>query len=191
MTERKPLFMNDTEGYSEEMSITDSMVLGGLTMGGDIALDGYKVTGSSLGPFNSGDLVPKDYVDDAISLGITEAPKVENTLVVLEAISVGDPVYFTSTNNNIGKGDTTDLKSKIIGVARTAQATPGLTCEIVTAGPCVGCLVGAIAGTAYFLQTGGGVGTAIPGSSKRVIQVGISINATDLFVRIIDLGKKA
>ena len=32
---------------------------------------------------------------------------------------------------------------------------------------------------------------ALPGSGKRVIQVGIAMNSTDLFVRIVDYGKKA
>jgi hypothetical protein len=52
-------------------------------------------------------------------------------------------------------------------------------------------LSGATAGDRYYLQDGGGIGTTIPSASKRIIQVGIAINATDLFVRIVDFGKKA
>jgi len=122
----------------------------------------------------------------------TETPKIENTLTVGESILVADPVYFTNTNNRVGKGDTTDAKAKIVGVARTAQATPGNTCEVVSAGPAVGILSGATAGDAYYLQTGGGIGTSpAPGAGKRVIQVGVAINQTDLFVRILDYGKKS
>jgi hypothetical protein len=36
MAERKPLFMSETEGYQQEMPVTDSITLGGLTMGGNI-----------------------------------------------------------------------------------------------------------------------------------------------------------
>lgn len=121
----------------------------------------------------------------------TEAPKVENSLAVSEAVAVGDPVYFTNTNNRVGKGDTTDPKSNIIGVARTAQSTPGDTAEIVSIGPATGVLSGATAGDRYYLATNGGISTALPGAAKRVIRVGYAINGTDLWVEIADFGKKA
>jgi hypothetical protein len=301
MTERKPLFMDQTEGFATEIPTTDSITLGGLTMGGDVIMGGNKVTGLGL-PTAGGDAVNKTYADgiamgliviapvvvrsdsnqaalsglptiDGITLinndrllltnqttasenGIwvvhagawtrpadfpnggsayhaftlvlngntyagtswvcitaspndvidtnsltfvqfstpsisSEAPKIENTLTVDEAILAGDPVYYTTTNNRVGKGDTTDAKSKIIAIARTAQATAGSTLEGVSAGPCVGILTGALVGTAYYLKTTGGLSTALPGSNKRVIQCGVAINATDLFVRIVDFGKKA
>jgi len=43
MAERKPLFMQ-TSGFSEEMATSDSMQLGGLTMGGAIAMGGNQLS---------------------------------------------------------------------------------------------------------------------------------------------------
>ena len=40
-------------------------------------------------------------------------------------------------------------------------------------------------------QATGGIGTSLPSAGNRVIQVGKAENATDLFVDIIDYGKKA
>jgi hypothetical protein len=125
------------------------------------------------------------------SSAATEAPKIENTLAVGEAIAAGDPVYFTNTNNRVGKSDTVDPKARVAGVARTGQSTPGNTAEIVSAGICAGVLSTATAGDAYYLATGGGVSTSLPGSSKRVIRVGYAVNASDLWVEITDFGKKA
>jgi hypothetical protein len=44
MAARKPLFMG-SEGFSEEMATSDSMTLGGLTMGGNIVMGTNKLTG--------------------------------------------------------------------------------------------------------------------------------------------------
>lgn len=150
-----------------------------------------QVTATNLDTLTAGSSSNADSLHAHAASVATEAPKVENTLTVGEAISAGDPVYFTNTNNRIGKSDTSDSKAKVIGIARTAQPTPGDTCEVVASGPCAGVLSGATSGNAYYLQTGGGIGTSLPGAGKRVIQVGIAINTTDLFVRILDYGKKS
>lgn len=149
------------------------------------------VSAANLDTLTAGSSSNADALHTHASSPATEAPKIENTLLVGEAIAVADPVYFTGTANRIGKSDTVDPKAYVIGVARTAQATPGSSCEVVTAGPCAGVLSGATAGDRYYLQDGGGIGTTIPGGGKRIIQVGIAINGTDLFVRIVDFGKKA
>jgi hypothetical protein len=122
----------------------------------------------------------------------TEAPKVENTLAVAESIGVADPVYQSATADRVGKARADDTtKSYVVGIARTAQATVGSTSEVVSAGPAAGLLSGATPGQPYYLQATGGIGTATPGAGSRVIQCGVAKNATDLFVRIVDFGKKA
>lgn len=121
----------------------------------------------------------------------TEAPKVSNALPVAEAVAAGDPVYFSTTNDRVGKGDTVDSKAKIVGVAATGQVTVGNTAPIITSGVASGVLSGATSGDPYYLATGGGLSTSTPGAGKRVIQVGVAKNATDLWVRVIDFGKKA
>jgi hypothetical protein len=154
-----------------------------------------QVTAGNLDTLTAGSASNADALHSHSSGVATEAPKVENTLTVIEAIAIGDPVYFTNTNNRIGKGDTTDPKAFICGVARTAQPTPSSTCEVVSLGPCAGVLNGLVptpvAGDRFYLQTGGGIGVALPGSGKRQIRVGYAINASDLFVEIMDFGKKA
>lgn len=129
----------------------------------------------------------------ATGLKTLRAPKVDDNYVVDGAIAAGDAVNWSSTNSRIEKSDAaTDAKSRVIGVAKTAGTTAGTdSVEVVSAGPCLGVLSGATVNTPYYLQSGGGIGTAIPGSGTRTIQVGKAMNATDLWVQILDFGKKA
>lgn len=123
--------------------------------------------------------------------GSDEATRVENDFTASEAVSAGDPVYFDSTANQFGKGDAgTGSKAWIFGIARQAISTSA-SGPIVSAGPAAGVLSGATPGARYYLQAGGGIGTSVPGSGNRVIYVGSAINATDLFVQLVDFGKKA
>lgn len=122
----------------------------------------------------------------------TEAPKVENALNVDEAIVVADPVYFTGTGDRVGKARAdADAKSRVMGVARTAQPTPGSPSEIVSIGECAGALTGATPGTPYFLGSAGGISTSLPGGGNRLILVGYAVSADDLWISIHDYGKKA
>lgn len=152
---------------------------------------GANVTSTNLDTLVGGSSSNADSLHTHSSAPATEAPKVENSLAVGEAIAVGDPVYATNTNNRIGKSDTIDPKARVIGVARTAQGTVGNTCEVVSSGIAASVLSGATAGDAYYLATGGGLTTSLPGASKRQIRVGFAVNATDLFVKIDDFGRKA
>jgi hypothetical protein len=121
-----------------------------------------------------------------------ESARVENSLPVDEAVAVADPVAFSTVNDRVlkARGDS-DAKSRVIGLARTAQAVQGNTAEIVTAGIAVGTLTGATVNTPYYLGATGGISTSMPGAGNRLVQVGVAKNATDLFVRVIDYGKKA
>jgi len=118
--------------------------------------------------------------------------RLENSYAVDEAISVADPVAIATVNDRIYRGRAdNDVKARIVGVATSAQAVVGNPADFVSHGVAAGVLVGAVVGTPYYLQSTGGLGTASPGAGERVIQVGIAKNATDLFVRIVDYGKKA
>jgi len=157
------------------------------------AMKGLSLTASGLAVTVDGTSVSFNGSGQLQSTGVSEAARIENTMTVLAAggVSAGDPVYITSTNNEIDKGDTSpDAKARIIGVARTS-GIGGATSEVVSLGICAGVLAGATAGTPYYLATGGGLATALPGAGKRVIECGIAKNATDLFVHMIDYGKKA
>ena len=121
-----------------------------------------------------------------------EAQRVENTIAVAEAVAVADPVYWNGVNDQIGKALANDnTKSRVMGLAKTAQATPGSSAEVVSHGIAVGVLSGATVGTPYYLQAAGGISSAVPGAGNRVILVGYAKNATDLWVQILDYGKKA
>jgi len=122
-----------------------------------------------------------------------EAPKVEDTRTTSTDTTVnGDPVYING-NDVVGKARAdTDTKSRVIGLVRTGGGAAPTSVEIVTLGPCTGILGGGgVANTPYYLQATGGIGTSLPVGATRVIQVGKALNANDLFVQIIDYGKKA
>jgi hypothetical protein len=127
-----------------------------------------------------------------LKVGAAPASVIKAAYAVNEAIAIADAVNWSSTNDRVEKSRAdTDAKSRVIGVAETAQGTVGLTADIVAHGPAANTLTSATAGTAYYLQSTGGIGTSLPGAGNRVIQVGIAKNSTDLFVRIVDYGKKA
>jgi hypothetical protein len=129
----------------------------------------------------------------ASGLAVLRAPKTAENYAVSEAVAAGDPVaWSTSTNNQLVKSlANNDAKSRVIGVASTAAGSAGQTVDVVTAGVAAGVLSGATVGTPYYLATAGGLSTSLPGSGQRVIQVGFAKNASDLFVRVVDYGKKA
>jgi hypothetical protein len=109
-----------------------------------------------------------------------------------EALLKADPVYWSSTNDRVGKARAdNDAKSRVIGVAETAQPSTGNPVPVVGQGMILGAVSLAIAGTPYYLQATGGLGTAVPGANKRVILCGYATNATDFWVHILDFGKKS
>lgn len=151
-----------------------------------LATDGtglyVKVNGTSITFNGSGQL----------QVGAAPASRVSADYAVGEAIAIGDAVNWSATNDRIEKSRAdTDAKARVIGVAETAQGTVGQNSTIVSHGPCVGAITTATAGQAYYLQATGGIGTSLPGAGDRVVQVGIAKNASDLFVRVVDYGKKA
>jgi len=125
-------------------------------------------------------------------LRIVRAPRVDAKYdaAMSESISSGDPVAWAAgANDKLAKGmASVDAKSRIIGVARTS----GASVAIVSEGVAEGVLSSATAGDPYYLQGSGGVGPfSSISAGQRVIRVGFAKNASDLFVHIADLGKKA
>lgn len=120
------------------------------------------------------------------------AQKVENTFTTAtDATSDGDPIYWNG-NNTIGKSTASvDAKARIAGIIRTGSGAAGATPEVVTHGPCAGILSGATANTPYYLGDSGGLSTSLPSAGNRVMLVGYALNATDLFIKIEDYGKRA
>lgn len=128
-----------------------------------------------------------------LQVGSAPASRVSASYAVNEAIAIGDPVDWSSTNDRIEKSQAnTVAKSFVMGVAETAQVTVGNNATVVSQGVATGVISGATAGTPYYLQATGGMGTALPtgGGRRRIVQVGVAKNATDLWVRVVDYGRR-
>ena len=150
------------------------------------------VTATNLNTLTAGSSSNADALHTHALPSVPYAGRVEDSLAVAEPVAAGDPVFQASTNDRVGKADASnDIKSRVFGVARVSQNTVGDSTPVVYVGPCPSVLTGATAGDAYYLQSGGGIGTSLPGAGKRVIRVGVAKNATDLHVFILDYGKKA
>jgi hypothetical protein len=154
-----------------------------------------QVTAANLNLLTAGGVTPPDAssLHSHAAAPSTSAEKIEKNMGCAGGtVSIGDPVYISAANK-VDEADTTDAKSKVIGVARTNPAANIV--PVVVAGVCDGVLPSEgetpSPGQAYYLATGGGLTRSLPGAAKRVIQCGMCWNATDLFVRIVDFGKKA
>jgi hypothetical protein len=107
------------------------------------------------------------------------------------ALSIADPVYQSSTNDQVDKARAdTVAKSWVVGLV-AAAVSAGASATVYTSGKVASVLSGATAGARYYLQATGGIGTTAPSSGNRLIQVGYAVNATDLRVGIIDYGSRA
>lgn len=112
-------------------------------------------------------------------------------LVTADALSSGDPVYISTTNNQVGKGRAdTDAKSYLIGLNTNASVSATATAQIICQGVNPGVLVGATAGTRYYVDTAGGIVATTPPATGNIVQVGFALNATDLWVMIQRFGKR-
>lgn len=119
------------------------------------------------------------------------SPKVDDNRTYDNTIAVGDPVQWSTTANRVKKClASADATSYVMGVAVTAGVAAD-TGEVVSHGPALGVIAGATAGAYYYLAAAGGLSTTIPGSNQRTVRCGYAINATDLWVEIMDFGKKA
>lgn len=151
-----------------------------------------QVTAANLDTLTAGSASNADSLHTHSLPTVPYAGRIQNSYPAFEAISAGDPVYQTTTNDQVGRGDAAaTVKSRVIGLALTAQSTPGDPVPVVSSGMVATVLTGATAGTPYYLAAGGGLTHTLPGAGNRVIEVGVAKNATDLFVRIVDYGKKA
>ena len=125
-------------------------------------------------------------------LSTLSAPMVSANYVAKTAIAIGNPVCMGGTDGEFGNADASDTTlARVLGIAMSATTTETDTFQMISSGPALGILTGATVQTPYYLQAGGGISPTLPGSGNRVIQVGIAMNATDLFVRIFDYGARS
>jgi len=124
----------------------------------------------------------------------TEAPVIETDWVAGPAgVTVKYPVHTTAVANEVLNGDTdTDANCAVIGVAMSTEPSDdpvavqsyGLVVDGIDG-------LGFAAGDRIYLKTNGGLHNAAPAGGKRVVEMGFAKNAKDLFLRIIDRGRKA
>lgn len=121
-----------------------------------------------------------------------EAKRVEDTHLNNIAISAGQAVRWSSTSNEITTADNGSAAgSRCIGVARTGGASNPGTSEVVKHGIAASVLSGKTVNTPIFLGSSGALvewaSLPVPG---RVIRMGYMVNASDLDVQIMDLGRR-
>lgn len=125
-------------------------------------------------------------------LAVSYAPDYQTTRTTGAAgVTAGAGVYYSGAGV-VSNGDCTNIaKVGIIGVAM-ASIGAGLPAQIAQNGHIItGILTGATPGTPYYMSATGLpiVAGSLPGSA-RAIQLGFAATATDLEVRVQDMGKK-
>lgn len=117
---------------------------------------------------------------------------VRKDMVSSEAFSAFDPIAQSSTAGKVMQGRAnSDPRAKIKGVALAAAGGVDVTVAVQCHGTAAGALSGATPGAIYYVAAAGGLTATSPGAGNRIIQVGTAETATDLWVQIIDYGKKA
>ena len=159
------------------------------------ALPGLELTATGLQALVDGVTIQINGSGELEALGGGGSARVAGTVTADEAISIGDAIQWSpgTTNNRVVASDAARAQAgrqSTLGVAETTAAGAGNTFTVVSHGIATGVLAGATVGTRYFLQSGGGIGAAVPSGDVDVIMVGYATNATDLFVDVNILGKK-
>jgi len=185
--------IDTTEATTLALS-TDGLVVTGLKADftvADSATNGSFVTAANLNSLTDGSNADSLHVHAAAPA--TEAPKVENTVTVNESIVAGNVLaWSTGTSGRVAKAASgTDALARVVGVARTAQATAGQTCEMVSHGLLAGVLSSATLGAPVYLSSTGTLSESLPAAGHRIILVGYAQTASDLWVAIRDYGKLA
>jgi len=128
---------------------------------------------------------------EVVSAG--DAERLCNSFTAAEALAVGDPVYATTTNNNVGRADAAVLSEAMqyMGLAKAAVAATNPV-EIISDGLAAGVLTGGgfSAGDYVYIASGGGLTNARPTTSgEAVMYLGQAMNADDLMLRPQFMGK--
>lgn len=126
-------------------------------------------------------------------LGSNEAKRLCNSLTAQVALAAGDPVYATTTNNEVAKSDadTEATVKAFIGIAQAA-ALAAASVNVCSDGLVVGVLTGGgfTAGEPVYVASGGGLTDTRPaGAAKHVQYLGRAVNADDLMLQPQYLGK--
>ena len=119
------------------------------------------------------------------------ADVVEYTNGEATPITVGQAVYISAADTVMLAENDIAAKDDPIGLVKAASIAAAASGEVYTNGLALGVLTGATAGNKYFLDsTAGVISTTVPalGSGQRVVFMGYAKNATDLQLRIQQIG---
>jgi len=149
------------------------------------------VTATNLGTLTAGSSSNADSLHTH-SLVSTSSPKVIVPMTATGGSTVvaGDPVYINASNTVDAADCAVDAKSRVIGLSLGAPGTLNAV-DVQVAGIVSGVLSSASPGAPYYLSTTHGLSNALPSAGQRVVQCGFALNGTDLFIRLMDYGKKA
>lgn len=123
---------------------------------------------------------------------VEDAERVTNVYTAEVSVAARDVVYISSADNvSPASASSATTSSGTIGLAKAAAA-PAASVDVVSEGVMTG-FSGLTAGARYYLSTtAGAISTSIPtGSGNVVVLCGIAKSATELHVRIEDLGRRA
>ena len=128
--------------------------------------------------------------------GVTALHSHANTqtlIVTPEASSSGvaanQVVYVSGSNTVDTASSTSDATARVLGVALESKTSN--TVKVAVSGLASGVLSGATPGSVQYLAEDGSISSSRPNPGDRVIAVGVANTASDLWVRIIDYGKRA
>lgn len=151
---------------------------------------GATVTAANLDTLTDG-----SNADSLHSHTIASTARLEDELTAEEALTLGDPVEWGTTNNQIRECyASTTARVDCFGVVEEAGGISASgTGTVVTRGIATGVLSGATVGARYYVGDSGGLVAGIENISagNHIVFVGTAKNATDLWVDPAYIGKKA
>ena len=126
-------------------------------------------------------------------IGSGQAERLCNTYVAQAAVAAGQPVFQTSTNNEVAEADASvrAASTSFVGVAKAAAGV-GANVEVATDGLVLGALTGTgiTAGQPVYIAVGGGLTSTRPtGAGNSIMYLGRAKNADDLTLQPQYLGK--
>jgi hypothetical protein len=106
------------------------------------------------------------------------------------AVNIGDPLYYTSTADTLGRADASSTStSQVIGIAATAGAANSqILC--IKRGIAAGVISGGTPGSAVYLAAGGGTTYTLP-QSGSIVRLGTVNNPTSIDVLPVNIGQRS
>lgn len=120
-------------------------------------------------------------------IGAGDANRLSNSFTAQVGLSIGDPLFATNTDNEVGKSDASVASSarRFIGIAKAA-ALVSAPVDVISDGLAEGVLTGSgfTAGEPVFIASGGGLADSRPsGSGDHVYYLGRAVNSDDLLLQ--------